>query len=195
MFRITTLWIFCLTFLAAALVVVPALEAQQEEEPQAAEQHPKEAIPPVPPAPIPAQIITAKKVFISNAPGYAFGDYYPVDHTYNQFYALVKDWRRYELVSSPAEADLVIEISLTAIITAVRGSAASGCSSKGEMQFRVTILDPKTRISLWWFSEPVQGAFRRATLLKNVDMAMTNVVGDLKKLTTPAVASAAAPDK
>ena len=30
--------------------------------------------------------------------------------TYNEFYAAMKSWGRYELVSSPADADMVFEI-------------------------------------------------------------------------------------
>src|SRR5262249_58085013 len=71
-------------------------------------------------APIPAQILSAKKVFIANAggdesrfdaPGYTGGP----DRFYNEFYAGAKSWGRYELVSTPAEADLIFEIQLTVV--------------------------------------------------------------------------------
>ncbi len=70
------------------------------------------------PAPIPPQIGTAKKIFISNAGGESFEmilqqavfDGGP-DRPYNQFYAAMKDWDRYELVSTPANADLAVEVS------------------------------------------------------------------------------------
>jgi hypothetical protein len=66
-------------------------------------------------APIPVQIIAARKVFISNAgqesvPGAFSGE---PDRTYNQFYGAIKNWGQYELVSAPADADLVLEISFT----------------------------------------------------------------------------------
>ena len=48
----------------------------------------------MPAAPLPSQILTAKKVFISNA------DAGTMDN-YNQFYAAIKTWGRYELVSAP----------------------------------------------------------------------------------------------
>jgi hypothetical protein len=73
---------------------------------------------PVPSAPVPAQILSAKKVFIANgggdesrfeSPQYTGGP----DRLCNEFYAAMKSWGRYELVSSPAQADLIFEISLT----------------------------------------------------------------------------------
>jgi hypothetical protein len=72
-------------------------------------------------APIPAQILTSKRVFISNA-GVSTTEltYYVAAHTgganglYNEFYVAMKDWGRYELVAAPADADLVLDIDLSA---------------------------------------------------------------------------------
>jgi hypothetical protein len=68
-------------------------------------------------APLPAQILTAKKVFISYAGGESnsrLAGYSGVtDRTYNQFYASLKTWGHYDLVPTPAEAELVFEISFT----------------------------------------------------------------------------------
>jgi hypothetical protein len=96
-----TLFRLCL---AVLLLPVPVLRAEQSKT--------------VPPAPVPPQILAAKKIFIANAGGeqpseesqYS-GD---ADRSYNQFYAAMKTWGRYELVSSPAEADLWFEIRFTA---------------------------------------------------------------------------------
>jgi len=66
-----------------------------------------------PAAPIPSQILTAKKVFISNAVSgidpkiWSGGPAQP----YNELYAAIKSWGRYELVGDPAAADLVFEQS------------------------------------------------------------------------------------
>ena len=86
--------------LAALLLQISVLTAEQSKQ--------------VPPAPVPPQILSAKKVFIANAGGeqpaedaqYS-GD---SDRAYNQFYAAMRTWGRYELVASPAEADLWFEI-------------------------------------------------------------------------------------
>ena len=64
------------------------------------------------------QIAAGQKVFISNAGGESFESVIDQtvfnggpDRPYNQFYATTKAWGRYELVSSPADADLDFEIS------------------------------------------------------------------------------------
>jgi hypothetical protein len=69
----------------------------------------------IPPAPIPTQISTAKRVFVANGGGDDSGiseSFFnrDVDRAYNQFYAAMKSAGRYELVGSPAEADLLFEI-------------------------------------------------------------------------------------
>src|SRR5258708_38034840 len=68
-------------------------------------------------APIPSQISAAKRVFVANAGGEQppsdgqqfSGD---SDRAYNQFYAAMKTWGKYELVGAPADADLWFEIRL-----------------------------------------------------------------------------------
>lgn len=115
--RIASFGIVCVIS-AIALLAVPIAEAQQA--------------PNAPPAPIPAQIITGKKLFISNGDG---DETFNVPNvTYNQFYASIKNWGRYELVSSPADADLVFEVRF--IIDPVP-------------RIRLVILDPKTHVVLW----------------------------------------------
>jgi hypothetical protein len=69
----------------------------------------------VTPAPVPTQIVTAKKVFISNLGSDAlatpdFKRLGQLDLPYQRFYSEMKGWGRYELVTSPAEADLVFEV-------------------------------------------------------------------------------------
>jgi hypothetical protein len=61
-------------------------------------------------APIPSQIITGMKAFISNASGESITPPGSAGLTYNQFYSSMKSWGRYELVSAPVDADLVFEI-------------------------------------------------------------------------------------
>jgi len=100
--------------------------------------------------------VTAKKVFISNAPGQNLpASLGGPDRTYNEFYAAMKSWGRYELVSAPADADMIFEISLASSIVGVGGTSSSGCSSSSEADLRLAILDAKTRVPLWWFAEPI----------------------------------------
>jgi non-ribosomal peptide synthetase component F len=127
---------------------------------------------PMPSAPIPAQILAAKRVFISNGGD----DDWTIPHqihvptlTYNQFYADIKSWGKYELVPSPADADVVFEIR-------------SYDSREARLQVHLSILDPKTHVTLWSLTQEVEGASRTAIARKNFDEGMSALVGDLRKL-------------
>jgi hypothetical protein len=129
-------------------------------------------------APIPAPLMNAKKVFISNGAGdndptivkYTDGP----DGIYNQFYADIKSLGRYELLSSPADADIIFDISVTF------------APSNGQFaypKFRLEVRDAKTNVLLWTFSEPVQGAFFVKSGRKNIAQALSRLVDDLRKVT------------
>ena len=152
---------------------------------------PKDA---VPPAPVPSPIAAAKKVFISNAPGSnlptSLGG---PDRTYNEFYAAMKGWGHYELVSAPSDADLILEISFTSSLSGVGGTSTSGCISYSDSELRLVILDAKMHVPLWWFNEAVnpKSSFGHRPE-KAVDSALTQstatIVDDLKKLVSePAI--------
>ena len=140
-------------------------------------------------APVPAQILSAKKVFISNAGTDSMsmavfkraGD---PDQPYNQFYAAMKSWGKYEIVSAPADADLIFEIRFTAPV------GQYGSISIAEPQLGLTLRDVKTHFILWTFVEPVQGAFRKGTWEKNFAEGMSNLMADLRHLTASTVATA-----
>jgi hypothetical protein len=150
--------------IAAMLTAPRALQAQTTEAPA---------------APLPSQIFTAKTVFISNA-GSDFdsnlwsGD---PDRTYNEFYAAMKSWGRYELVAAPADADLALVIRL-------EGTPLPNA------RFWLVLLDPKTHIVLWTVSENVQVGALKKTRDKSFDDAMNRLVGDLKALTAQPAAVA-----
>jgi hypothetical protein len=85
---------------ATALLLVPFADGQKSTD--------------VLPAPFPVQITRGKTVFISNAGGdtndlYSGGP----DRLYNQFYAAIQSWGRYQLVAGPGDADLVLAISFS----------------------------------------------------------------------------------
>lgn len=145
------------------------------------------------PAPIPTELSTAKKIFISNAGGESFENIIEQtvfnggpDRPYNQFYAAMADWGRYQIVMSPADADLVLEVSWVLTDTGLRLPVLG--------QLRVVVIDPKTRVTLWSLIQYVRGAMLLGNRDKNFDQAMTTIVNRLKILqTTPPADAHASP--
>jgi len=154
MWRITGMRM-CWIALTMALLTVPRAEAKKAAEPAT--------------APIPLQVLSGKRVFIS----YLESDADPgaPNLTYNEFYAIMKSWGKYELVTAPADADLVFEIRYV-----------SGFS---DSQLCLSIVDPKTHFVLWPFIQHVQSSSRETARRKNFDQAMSDLVDDVKKVTTP----------
>ena len=150
------------TLLVLATIAIP-LEAQQP---------PAEIFA----APVPSQILSARKVFIANATG----DHDPrvakyfggPDGIYNQFYADIKSGGKFEPVSAPADADLVVEVTL-GTFPLVQDYAG----------FRLSVLDPKTNVLLWTASEPVDPAFLAKTARKNIAQSLQRLANDLQALT------------
>jgi len=166
----TKLAVLCTT-LALTLLALPTLRAQS----------PAVAIP----APVPSEIFTAKKVFISNAGGYFNPKVLSGGPTraYDEFYAAIKSGGRYDLVGAPADADLVLEINFSVPIISVY-SGAGGASSTSDPHFTLKLLDPKTRITLWTLiSHMVPTALTQNGRDKNFDAALSTLVADLKTLT------------
>jgi hypothetical protein len=137
-----------------------------------------------PTAPMPSQLLSAKKVFISNggadinpAVG-SSGEYFglPV-RPYNDFYAAMKSWGHYELVSAPADADLIFEISFNESIL-------------GSAKFGLLVLDPKTHVLLWTFGEYVTETPKKPQREKNFEEGMASIVADAKSLAVAYVAPA-----
>jgi hypothetical protein len=146
-----------------------------------------------PTAPLPSQILTAKKVFISNLGGgldpklWSGGP----DQPYNELYAAIKSSGKYQLVAAPADADLVLQISYADPLTDVGGSKESGSVSFNTPQLKLVLLDPKTSIVLWTLNEKTSTNHNQ----KGRDQALANSVGtlvdNLKALTAqPAVTNA-----
>ncbi len=136
---------------------------------------------------MPAQIAAAQKVFISNAGGESLETVIDEtvfnggpDRPYNEFYAAMKSWGRFDLVSSPADADLVLEISWVLTDTGLRLPVLG--------QLRLVVIDPKTHVTLWNFTEYVRGAILLGNRDKNFDQAMNTVVARMKGTDAPSSA-------
>lgn len=128
---------------------------------------------PIPPAPLPSQLLTGKKIFTSNVPGLLFSSPRTAEddpyRPYNQFYASIKSWGYYELVAAPADADLIFEISLADRLMLTNAMVQS---SSRLPSLELTVRDPKTQVILWWFAERLQGANRPATGEKNYNQLL-----------------------
>jgi hypothetical protein len=167
---------------AVVLITVPVLRAQQ----------PREVLQ----APVPAQILAAKKVFISNGGGDNVDSYSGGrERSYNQFYAALKSWGRYELVAAPAEADLIFEITFANPIVGENVSGGTGIfavtsSLVRDGQFRLRIVDLKTHVLLWAITEHVESAKLQGNRDKNFDQAMASLVNDVKDVAGQPLATA-----
>src|ERR1700727_449151 len=160
----------------AALLSGVALVAQQ-------------AVPPTTPvaiAPIPPLLLSAKTVFISNAgadsglfPHPFTGD---PDRAYNEFYADVESWGRYQLVASPDQADLVFELQLMAPSGPSNADKSKGASDPLPM-VRLAIYDRATHYVLWALTESIAPADRQKTHDHNFDEAVASLVLGAGRLT------------
>ncbi|MGA2849712.1 MAG: hypothetical protein ABSE46_12010 [Terracidiphilus sp.] len=129
-------------------------------------------------APLPSQIPGAKKVFISNT-GVGFDSSAwsgGPDRIYNEFYADVKSSGQYQLVGAPSDADLALDVNV------VRDPVV--------WQFKLDLIDPKTRIVLWTLYEPIQVTVTQKTRDKNFDNTISKLVSDLNALTAQTAAAA-----
>lgn len=139
-------------------------------------------------APVPAEIVSARRIFISNdgrgcSP---FGEPYfsgGPDRTYDQFYAAMKSWGRYKLAASPSAARLDFEIGFYCpAVTSTNSLAEVNAGTTYDPQFRLTILDLKTHTVLWTITVHVRRAIFQGNRDKNFDRGMAAFVSQLKSL-------------
>jgi hypothetical protein len=137
-------------------------------------------------APVPPLLLNAKKIFIANAgadsglfPHPFSGD---PDRAYNEFYADVESWGRYQVVASPGQADLVFELQLTAPNGPTNANKQNGASDPLPM-FRLVIYDRPTHYVLWALTESIAPAALQKTHDHNFDEALSTLVLDAGRLT------------
>lgn len=154
----------------------------------------------VPPAPIPQQILAAKKVFIANgggdeslfgSPQYSGGP----DRLYNEFYAGMKSWGRYELVGRPEEADLLFEIRLMVLQPLRLEHLGGGDNPAYDSQFHLAIRDMKTHETLWGLTEHAQTAILQGNRDKNFEQALEGILSELRRIAGPAQVALKPPTK
>ena len=125
-----------LTFVLGFLLLIPALQAKTRKD--------------VPPAPLPEVIVTAHKVFLSNGGG--------SDLAYDAFYSEMKNWGKYQIVGSPDDAELIVELSYQVEDMGTRvWSSVNTYNNTTQVHSRqlidpkliLTIYDARTKNSLW----------------------------------------------
>ncbi len=136
----------------------------------------------VPKAPIPAQILAARSIFIANG-GASVITFDDSDLTYDEFYAGMKTWGRYQLATAPDRADLIYEISLQSGSGIIELPVSS--TNLTDVRVVLTIVDPKTQTVLWRCSEHVKVAALAGTWRKNFDAAVEATVTDAMALVSP----------
>jgi len=137
-----------------------------------------------PPAPVPALIFSARKIFISNATGEIPMPPDTLDLAYNEFYAAIKSWGRYEVVTAPSDADLIFEIRFHYSVGPTDVVQGSGGSTQ-DFQLRVSILDSRTRTILWALSKSIPQSNNKLKSRQFFDQTMAALVDNLEKLATP----------
>jgi hypothetical protein len=145
---------------------------------------------PTAPAPIPVQILSAKKVFIANgggdesyfdAPQFSGGP----NRAYNEFYAAMKAWGHHELVATPGDADLVFEIRLRTVQIQRAQGLGDNYDLAYDPQFRLVIRDGKTHETLWGLTEHAQVAVLQSNRDKNFERAMAGLIAEVKRIASP----------
>jgi len=141
---------------------------------------------------VPAAVLNAKSVFISNGgsdaglcPEPFSGD---PNRGYFAFMKALRDAHTLEIADDPAQADTVLEIHLSAPMGPMHMSKQLG-SADALPFFKLTIYDRKTHFVLWTITEPIEIAMLQKTHDRNFDQALSHVVDDLWALSKPGTGS------
>ena len=154
------------TLLSAAIVTRAAAQT-----PAAPAPLPTQA---APTAPLPSALATAHKLFLGNAGDQDNGDCL---RAYNDLYADLNGFGRYQLVGDPAGADLVLELHYEFSL----GAGVNG-GANTPRQFRTLLIDPKTHVILWTLVERTNYAALERNRNKNLDELVGVLATDLDQL-------------
>jgi hypothetical protein len=135
----------------------------------------------IPIAPLPAAIVNAKKVFLTNGGGSSLA--------YDAFYSEMKQWGKYEIVGSPDDADLIVELSYhvdhngTDVWSATNyytGKTQVYSSENIDPQLALKIYDAKSKSALWSAIDHRQLARREKNREKEIIKSAERLVNQLK---------------
>lgn len=131
------------------------------------------------PGPVPPALMSARTIFVSNAgsdsglfPQPFTGD---PDRPYTEFFQALRATGDFMLVADPAQADLVLELRLTAPYGPSNPDKQYGASDPLPM-FRLVIYDGKTHFVLWTITRSVDVAILQKTHDKNFDLALSDIL-------------------
>ena len=129
------------------------------------------------PAP-PAALANAHTVFLTNA---GADPNFPIDSTqsYNDVYAALQAWGRYQMVNSAEQADVVFQLREVSPVTGVSG-VRGDVESYTSPAFQLSIRDPKTNAVLWTVTSPVYLAGRGQKLAHWITLSETNLLSRIK---------------
>ena len=142
--------------------------------------------------PVPPAITNAKNIFVSNGGADAglFPEPFSGDNNraYTEFFAALQATKQYALVADPSQADVVLELSLTAPYGPTYQNKSNG-TADSLPQFKLVVYDRKTHYVLWTITQPVELAYLQKTHDKNFDDALATVLREFIAIShRPAVA-------
>jgi len=147
---------------------------------------------PDPNSPVPAQIASAHTVFLTNA---GADPNFPIDptQTYTNVYAALQSWGRFQLVNTPAKADLIFQLRDVSPIAGVVGDR-NGVYSYNSPAYQLTIVDPHTNVPLWTVTSPVYLTGKNQVLARWVALSITNLISRIKVVAGEPLSSAESAD-
>ncbi len=135
--------------------------------------------PPIPTAPVSTEFATAKTIFVTNAGGntvpYKGVDF--AEDSYNALYQQLKTWNHYQLVATPADADLTLELSTQTLLGNIGNEA-----SVDLVYLQCIVRDTRTHALLWTINQPIKIAFRTPAEETNIQDAIRRTIESLKDL-------------
>lgn len=138
--------------------------------------------------PVPPAILTAKTIFVSNAgadsgvfPSPFSGD---PSRGYTQLYSMLKATGQFELVPDPNEADLVLELQLTAPTSHFEGKPVDKVNGSPDPlpMFRLVVYDRKSHYALWTLTQSIELALLQKTHDRNFADALNALVRDFQTI-------------
>ena len=157
--------LLCFALLTSAVAVGAAAQTAAPAVPASA----------APSAPLPSALTSARRLFLGNA-----GDQDNADclRAYNDLYAALNAFGRYQLVGDPSAADLVLELHYEFSL----GAGVNGASANTPRQFRTLLIEPKTHVVLWTLVERTNYAALERNRNKNLDEVVGVLATDLDQL-------------